>query len=152
MHTDHQGLIVLDEDACRTLLHTCRLGRIALTDGALPMILPVTFACLDDDLVFRTGPGALERAAVARQVVCFEADWLDEQITAGWSVSAIGQLRAVTDPALAERCRAAALPTWSNAAASGSAPDVSAFVALTPELFSGRRRAAPAGSGDRTFA
>jgi len=59
------------------------------------MILPVTFACLDDDLVFRTGPGAVERAAVARQVVCFEADWLDEQITAGWSVSAAKAIGSV---------------------------------------------------------
>ena len=146
MLADHQGLIVLDEAACRALLHTVRLGRVALTDGALPMILPLTFACLDRDLVFRTGPGVLQRAALARQVVCFEADWVDEKITAGWSVSAIGHLRAVTEPAHAERCRATALPTWSNAMTSGSAPDHDAFVALTPELFSGRRRCVAVGA------
>ncbi len=147
MHADHQGLIVLDEASCRALLHTVRLGRVALTDGALPMILPLTFACLDSDLVFRTGPGALRRAALAHQVVCFEADWVDEQVTAGWSVSAIGHLRSVTDPAHVERCNATALPTWSNAATSGSMPDSSTFVALTPELFSGRQRSVPVVSG-----
>ena len=147
VHADHQGLIVLDEASCRGLLHTVRLGRVALTDGALPMILPLTFACLDRDLVFRAGPGALQRAALARQVVCFEADWVDERVTAGWSVSAIGHLRAVTDPAHVERCNAAALPTWSNAAISGSADD-STFVVLTPELFSGRQRCVPVMSGN----
>ncbi len=147
MHADHQELIVLDEAACRALLCTTRLGRVALTDGALPMIMPVTFACLDRDLVFHAEPGALARAALARQVVCFEADWVDDEITEGWSVAAIGQLRTVTDPVEEERCRAAALRTWTTAVPSGSATGVGDFVALTPEMFSGRRRPAPVPGG-----
>jgi hypothetical protein len=32
----------LDESDCRLLLATVPLGRLSFTDGALPMILPVT--------------------------------------------------------------------------------------------------------------
>ena len=116
MDADRQGLIVLDEAACRALLHTVHLGRVALTDGALPMILPVTFACLDRDLVFRAGPGALQRAArLVRWCASKPTGSTSGSPRAGaFRRSVIS--RAVTDPAHVERCHAAALPTWSNAA------------------------------------
>ena len=116
MNSDGQGMLVLDEAACRALLRSTRLGRIALTDHALPMILPVAFTCLDLDIIFRVGSGALARAADAEQVVCFETDWADSRIAAAWSVAAIGHLSRVDDPDLIERCRLADLPLGAGSA------------------------------------
>jgi nitroimidazol reductase NimA-like FMN-containing flavoprotein (pyridoxamine 5'-phosphate oxidase superfamily) len=137
MHNDRNGMLVLDESACHTLLHSTRLGRIALTDRALPMILPITFACVDRDIVFRVGPGTLRRAADAEQVVCFETDWADECGHAAWSVAAIGRLTRVDEPGLVEACRQAGLPLWSNMPTAESG----GYIALSPQLITGRRRA-----------
>jgi nitroimidazol reductase NimA-like FMN-containing flavoprotein (pyridoxamine 5'-phosphate oxidase superfamily) len=137
MHTDTNGMLVLDEAACRALLHSTRLGRIALTDRALPMILPVTFACLDRDILFRAGPGTLDRAAEAEQVVCFETDWADEHGHAAWSVAAIGRLARVRDPWMVEACRQVDLPSWSD----GPTRESSDYITLSPQVITGRRRA-----------
>jgi nitroimidazol reductase NimA-like FMN-containing flavoprotein (pyridoxamine 5'-phosphate oxidase superfamily) len=48
------GLEVLSEEECRALLAQCEVGRVAITSGALPSILPVNFALLDGDIVFMT--------------------------------------------------------------------------------------------------
>ena len=136
MHNDRNGMLVLDESACRALLRSTRLGRIALTDRALPMILPVAFACLDSDIVFRIGPGTLGRAADAEQVVCFETDWVDERGEAAWSVAAIGHLTRVRDPALVDACRRVDLPQWSE----GPTQDSGSYITLSPQLITGRRR------------
>jgi uncharacterized protein len=137
MHSDTNGMLVLDEAACRALLHSTRLGRIALTDRALPMILPVAFACLDRDILFRVGPGTLGRAAEAEQVVCFETDWADESGNAAWSVAAIGRLARVRDPQKVEACRQIDLPSWSD----GPTPDSGGYITLSPQMITGRRRA-----------
>lgn len=137
MHSDRNGMLVLDEAACRTLLHSSRLGRIALTDRALPMILPITFACLDRDILFRVGPGTLRRAADAEQVVCFETDWADERGHGAWSVAAIGRLNRVQDPGLVEACRKVDDTLWSNGPTQGSG----GYVTLSPQVITGRRRA-----------
>jgi hypothetical protein len=146
MNSDGQGMLVLDEAACRALLRSTRLGRIALTDRALPMILPVAFTCLDLDIIFRVGSGALARAADAEQVVCFETDWADSRIAAAWSVAAIGHLSRVDDPDVIDRCRLTDLPMWNGLR---DRPEVGpsnthsgGFVTLTPQLITGRRRRA----------
>ncbi len=137
MHSDLNGMLVLDEAACRALLHSTRLGRIALTDRALPMILPVAFACLDHDILFRVGPGTLGRAADAQQVVCFETDWADEHGDAAWSVAAIGRLARVRDPRMVEAYRQVVMPAWSDGPTHGSAD----YITLSPQMLTGRRRA-----------
>jgi len=129
---DHE-VHTLDEAACRSLIASGRLGRVAVTDRALPMILPVAFACLGADIVVCLVPGALDRAADAGQVVCFQTDGTDcsdRGIAAEWSVEAIGQLRRVDDPSAVELCRR--LSEWGRSAGP--------FAVLTPQLFSGRSR------------
>jgi len=134
---DHDEVHTLDEAACRSLITSGRLGRVAVTDRALPLILPVVFACLDGDIVVRLDPGALDRAADAGQVVCFQTDGTDgrdnsdDEIAAEWSVEAIGQLRRVDDPREVESC--CRLREWGRSAGP--------FAMLTPQLLSGRSRA-----------
>ncbi len=143
MSFDHDEVHTLDEAACRSLITSGRLGRVAVTDRALPLILPVVFACLEGDIVVRLVPGALDRAADARQVVCFQTDGTegvdgvdgvdgaDTPSASEWSVEAIGRLRRVDDPREVESCRR--LREWGR---SGGP-----FAVLTPQLLSGRSRA-----------
>lgn len=100
---DRNGLMKLDRGECLELLRSASIGRIALTDDALPVVLPVSYALLDDDVVFATGTGAKLRAATNRAVVAFEADAVDLTDRSGWSVCITGVASEVTDPVSLER-------------------------------------------------
>lgn len=129
---DHNGLAVLNRDECLRLLGQAVVGRIGLTVGALPTILPVNFALLGEDVVIRTGWGAKLRAATDHQVVCFEVDGFDRPTHTGWSVLATGRAEVVEDPAQLARVRALALEPWAPAPRDH-------YVVLRTELLSGRR-------------
>jgi uncharacterized protein len=88
----------LTHDECLALLDSESLGRIALTDHAMPLIVPVGFIRVATDLIFKIGNDVLAKAAEAGQVVCFETDWVNDACTDEWSVTVIGQLSNVTDP------------------------------------------------------
>jgi uncharacterized protein len=136
MEIDSRGMRILDSAACLALLGTTRLGRLALTDRALPIILPVNFAWFDASIAFKVGEGVVSRAAHDGQIVCFEADGFDEHANALWSVYAIGKLDVVADPAGLSRLRRLDLGTWAGSD--------NTYVQLRPELFSGRTSTEPA--------
>ena len=124
--TDRNGLQVLDRDECLRLLETCTIGRVGITSGALPVILPVNFRLVGDQIVFRTGIGTKLDAATRGAVVAFEADAHDAVEHTGWSVLVTGIARQV--PAV----DADWIPRW--------APDgQSCVVAISTELVTGRR-------------
>jgi nitroimidazol reductase NimA-like FMN-containing flavoprotein (pyridoxamine 5'-phosphate oxidase superfamily) len=128
---DRNGLEVLGREACLQLLATARLGRIAITSGALPVILPVNFRLFGDEILFRTGTGTKLDAATRGAVVAFEVDAMDPMEHTGWSVLATGVARQVGDDEISERL-AGRVPRW--------APDGdSRVVAVSTELLSGRR-------------
>lgn len=129
---DHNGLAVLTRAQCLDLLRRAVVGRIGLTVGALPTILPVNFALLGEDVVIRTGWGAKLHAATDRQVVCFEVDGFDPPSRTGWSVLATGRAEVVDDPVRLDRVRALGLQSW--------APEPrDQFLVLRTELLSGRQ-------------
>ncbi|MER6580227.1 pyridoxamine 5'-phosphate oxidase family protein, partial [Nonomuraea sp. NPDC001023] len=108
MQLDSSGLQVLSREECLRLLSSTPIGRIVFTDRALPAVQPVNF-CLDGErVVIRTSIGSKLAAATRHAVVAFEADEFDPAMRTGWSVTAVGHARAVTDPA--ETARLAALP------------------------------------------
>ncbi|MEV5955370.1 pyridoxamine 5'-phosphate oxidase family protein [Streptomyces sp. NPDC051987] len=94
----HPRLRDLDEKECRALLSTHGVGRIAVagSDGR-PAVVPVNYEVVDDAIVFRTAPGSVPAAAVETEVA-FEVDHVDEAMSQGWSVLAVGPASAVTDP------------------------------------------------------
>ncbi len=144
MEVDQQGMTVLDPQACEQLLRTVQLGRVSLSLGALPMILPVTFGVSPDGVILRVGPGAVGRAARDGQVVCFEADHLNDD-SSGWSVCVIGQLTMLHEPAHLARAEALGLRAWSSGPTE--------FARLVPQLVTGRSRvpvAAGLGNGSQT--
>jgi nitroimidazol reductase NimA-like FMN-containing flavoprotein (pyridoxamine 5'-phosphate oxidase superfamily) len=82
---------VLSEDDCRRLLATRTLGRVGLTSGALPVIMPVEYVYEDDVITFRTEHDAKLRSAAHGDVLAFEVDAYDSVSGHGWSVHVLGR-------------------------------------------------------------
>ncbi|WP_327341520.1 DUF1918 domain-containing protein [Streptomyces europaeiscabiei] len=94
----HPRLRDLGPEECRRLLSTHGIGRIAVSasDGR-PAVVPVNYDVIDDAIVFRTAPDLTPAAAVGSEVA-FEVDHMDEAVSQGWSVLAVGPAEVVTDP------------------------------------------------------
>lgn len=132
MEIDRNGLEVLGRDESLRLLASTTLGRIGITSGALPTVLPVNFRLVGDQIVFRTGTGSKLEAATDNTVVAFEVDDMDPVWHTGWSVVVTGVAREVTDPEELERIEVSSIPHW--------APDhATRVVAISTEMVSGRR-------------
>ncbi len=86
----HPQLSDLGPGACRTVLSTHGVGRIAVTasDGR-PAVVPVNYEVVDNAIMFRTAPDSVPAAAVGTDVA-FEVDHVDEALSQGWSVLAVG--------------------------------------------------------------
>lgn len=85
----HEGIDVLDRDECYKLLREQRLGRVGVKLADELVVLPVYYAVLGDNVVFRTSPGTKLNAAVLRTNVAFEVDCA----TPGWSVLITGHVQ-----------------------------------------------------------
>jgi nitroimidazol reductase NimA-like FMN-containing flavoprotein (pyridoxamine 5'-phosphate oxidase superfamily) len=121
---------VLDEDDCLDLLRSTSVGRIGLSMGALPVVLPVNYVVDSGRIIIRTGFGSKLSAALRNAVVCFEVDCIDPATETGWSVLVTGTARELQG---AEAAHAATLRLrpWS--------PQVGDhLVAIGIELISGR--------------
>ena len=136
MDMDRNGLEVLDHAECLRLLSTAVIGRLGLSSGALPLILPVNFVLDGDRILVRTSEGTKLDRALAKAVVAFEADDIDPLRHTGWSVAVTGVATVVTDPDDLARVRRLPLAHWAH----GPGENV---VALSLELVSGRRIPAP---------
>lgn len=134
------GLEILSDEECRALLHQANLGRVAITIGALPAVLPVNYTLLEGDIVFLTGEGVKLRAALDRTVVAFEVDAIDGFRRAGWSVLAVGIAEEITEEDELARARDLDL----RPLAGGSRTH---FVRVRPDFLSGRRITGPNGAG-----
>lgn len=84
----------LDEDECRARLADAHVGRVALSIGALPAIVPVRYRVDGDDIVFEAASGTPLMAG-ARHVLAFEADEIDPGTGWGWAVHAVGVAQEV---------------------------------------------------------
>ncbi|MDX5563254.1 DUF1918 domain-containing protein [Streptomyces sp. ID05-04B] len=94
----HPRLRDLGPDECRALLSTHGVGRVAVSasDGR-PAVVPVNYEVVDDAIAFRTAPDSLPAAAVGTEVA-FEVDHVDDALSRGWSVLAVGPASVVTEP------------------------------------------------------
>jgi nitroimidazol reductase NimA-like FMN-containing flavoprotein (pyridoxamine 5'-phosphate oxidase superfamily) len=126
------NLEVLDEDECLRLLGGEPVGRIALTDRALPVVLPINFTLVGKTIVFATSAGLKLEAAQEGMVVCLEVDGFDRFTHGGWSVLATGRMAEISDPDRLEEARRLPLSPWAL-----TAPEH--VVEVPIELLSGRR-------------
>jgi nitroimidazol reductase NimA-like FMN-containing flavoprotein (pyridoxamine 5'-phosphate oxidase superfamily) len=121
----------LSRDECVGLLETRRLGRVSVSIGALPAILPVNYVVWNDAVVFRSAPGTKVSAALMGTVVAFEVDDATADLSGGWSVLVVGHASEIRDLATLERVRQLPLASW----APGQRDH---FVRISTERVSGR--------------
>lgn len=150
MLTDN-GLELLTQEAAWDLLSGEEVGRVGITLGGLPVILPVNFVVLDGTVVFRTGSGSKLSAAAAGAIVAFEVDSHDRETRSGWSVLVVGRSEVVHDLDATFQVLAAKLEPFAD----GSRPSL---VRIHPDFVSGRRivhaqerRTEPAASNDVVY-
>jgi uncharacterized protein len=121
---------VLSDTDSRQLLATHTLGRVGVTSGGLPQILPVCYLYDDGVIVFRTGAGTKLRAAESGDVLAFEVDHFDPTSGQGWSVLVLGRASILTTEHEHQ-----GLPTLDGPTICG---DRNHYVRLQCELITGR--------------
>jgi nitroimidazol reductase NimA-like FMN-containing flavoprotein (pyridoxamine 5'-phosphate oxidase superfamily) len=124
------GVRELSHDECLRALHESSLGRLAVSNGALPTILPVNYAMEGANVVFRTRQGSLLDRTCRNTVVAFEIDAFDAPSHTGWSVVVIGIANVLY---AGDWLRAVELGLTSAGAADGSV-----FVKIVPGTITGR--------------
>ncbi|MFD5192803.1 DUF1918 domain-containing protein [Streptomyces sp. NPDC058357] len=129
----------LSPDECRARLSTHGVGRVAVSTADGPGVFPVNYEVVDDTIAFRTAPGSMPATAPGTDVA-FEVDHVDETMSLGWSVLAVGPARIVTEPDALRRLAARAHTTpWA-----GGGRDT--WVSIRPTRLTGRR-ISPADTG-----
>ncbi|GGV95029.1 DNA-binding protein [Streptomyces gelaticus] len=129
----HPQLRDLGPEECRVLLSTHGVGRVAVSapDGR-PAVVPVNYDVVDEAIVFRTAPGSVTAAAAGKEVA-FEVDHVDDALSQGWSVLAVGPASTVTDPdAVRELVRHAHTTPWAGG-------ERAMWVSIRPTSLTGRR-------------
>lgn len=129
---DRNGLEVLSRAECLELLPTVSVGRVALSIGALPVVLPVRFVVDGESVVFRTVSGSKLEAATRQAVVAFEADHIEPADETGWSVLLTGVAHHVEDPVALVGLRCLPLRPWIPV-------DADHFVRIPATTLTGRR-------------
>ena len=136
LEVDHNGLEILDRAECLRLLGGHSIGRLGLTVGALPTVLPVNYRLIADRVYFRTSSTERVRAATTCAVVAFEVDCFDEELRSGWTVVVTGVTEPIEHLDIAERLEAIGVPAWAPV-------PQTRFVSLSTEVLTGRRLSLP---------
>jgi nitroimidazol reductase NimA-like FMN-containing flavoprotein (pyridoxamine 5'-phosphate oxidase superfamily) len=103
---------VLTYAECLALLGQASLGRVGVSVGALPVILPVFYALDDQSILLRTVAGTQLDAATKNAVVAFQADAYVPASFSGWSVMAQGVASRVSNPHELRRMSLVSMPSW----------------------------------------
>jgi nitroimidazol reductase NimA-like FMN-containing flavoprotein (pyridoxamine 5'-phosphate oxidase superfamily) len=130
------GRLVLEEltpSQCLGLIAAGGLGRVGINVEALPVILPVDFALLDDDIVVRTVPGTKLNAALAGAVVAFQTDFSDMSTGDAWSVLVRGVAQELTTNDDLREAHQLGLRSWSDDGSDDR------FVRIESRIVTGRR-------------
>lgn len=123
----------LSEAECLRLLGTVPLGRVVYTEHALPAVLPVAFrVAADGRLVLALRTGTRVARALDGTVAAFQVDDFDRAGRCGWSVLVHGRAEVVRDAGERAALHSGGLRPWIPE----PGPE---YVAISPELVSGRR-------------
>jgi uncharacterized protein len=97
---------------CWELLKTTPVGRVVVMVDGAPEIFPVNFVVDDSTVAFQTAPGSKLRGLERTPTTCFEADVIDPDLHAGWSVMVKGRAVDVTGADEHARLRSLPLTLW----------------------------------------
>ena len=95
---EHPEDRTIGTDACWALLASERLGRLALSMQALPVILPVEYALDGETLALCLHHYRVDPRAIHDVVVGFAVDALDPDRRSGWTVQVQGLARLAGSP------------------------------------------------------
>ena len=112
MPYDDDGLVRLNREECMDLLSSASFGRVGVSVRALPAILPVTIAVINELVVFRTIPGTKLAYAATGSILAVEADEYDPATGEGWSVLVRGVATELADPTTVARARELLTESW----------------------------------------
>jgi uncharacterized protein len=132
MRTDESVLDSLARNECLRLLASVPVGRIVYTRRAMPAVELVNYTIDGGDIVVAAVADGKLAAATRGTVVAFEADELDLGRHRGWSVTAVGYSREVTDPGDLARLRRVGPRPWAPG-------EREHFIRITPAILTGRR-------------
>jgi uncharacterized protein len=125
-----ERLPVLPHDGCLALLASWNIGRISLTVGALPAVVPVTYQCLGGDVIIGLNDGPALRRLAGETIIALEVDNATSSAVT-WAVLVIGRAIEVTNPDERTEFRALEVASSSNGIAH------SHYVRLRPDHISG---------------
>jgi hypothetical protein len=110
---DRNGLIVLDRTACLERLRRRRIGSIALTEAALPVVVPAVYTLCGQDVVLTADATSLLGSRLPNAVVSLCVQDIPDDLSGGWSVTVTG-LAAVPDQARLRALQWGGLPAWGH--------------------------------------
>jgi len=131
MYSDGPVPEQLTRNECLRFIASVGVGRVIYTRQALPAVELVNFVIDAGDIIVRTDHSGRLAAAARGAVVAFEADSLDIDRHAGWSVTAIGPSQEVTDPDEIGRLEQLGLSSWVPG-------EREHFIRISPGILSGR--------------
>lgn len=129
---DRNGMEVLDEHTCWSLIEQSAVGRLAVSILDHPDIFPINHVVDRQTLVFRTAEGTKLAASVLGRGVAFEVDGYDAERGEAWSVVVKGWAHEIER--LEELLAAEDLPLFP-----WNASPKQRWVRIEPEDVSGRR-------------
>ncbi|MFG2041875.1 pyridoxamine 5'-phosphate oxidase family protein [Dactylosporangium sp. NPDC048998] len=129
----------LSRERCLELLASVPIGRVVFTVRALPAIRPVNHLLDGDTIIIRSNLGTSLATAATTDgsvVVAYEADMIDLERQAGWTVVVTGAARLVLDEARLARYERELYP-WVDAS-------MNCVIGIDCDLVNGYELGAPA--------
>jgi hypothetical protein len=87
----------LTPEACRSLLAAASGGHLALSQGALPLVVPVTCAVDGDGLLVRAGLGLIGKVPAQPGVVAFQTEGTSPDGSSWWEILVQGRAEVLDE-------------------------------------------------------
>lgn len=130
-HRDDNGFFVLDRRTCLEHLARHRVASVAITDGALPLVLPVVYVLRGDDIFVGAAANGILGRRLPNNVISLCVHDLDDELSSGWTVTVTGWAEPVISPA--DVADTFDLRRW------GSGQSTQVIVRVNTERISGRQ-------------
>lgn len=130
------GFRPISPTRCQEFLESQSIGRVAWQAADGPQILPVTYACHDGTIIFRTSPHGVLSELVRPTDVALEIDELDQESHQGWSIVVQGRAQGIAEPdQLVRMWTVAGVVPWASGVRN-------VFIQIIPHRITGRIAAA----------
>ncbi len=132
-HRDANGFAVLDRQACLDRLAQHRVASLAITDGALPLVLPALYALQGEDILVGAARTGILGRRMPNSVVSLCVHDLDDDLLSGWTVTVTGLADPIESPGDLADLADLDLRQW------GVGRSTQVVVRIGTELISGRQ-------------